>query len=198
MGLSSLFGGGAEEVKPTRAEKNLAVSAAKKINDRFENFVPMEDSFISQLTPTQGERTALRGRGVSDVQQATKGGDQNLVRTSGGQAGQGSTVIKRARLADARGGAVGESTAGADASLRARQIGGLTKMAAFGRGLQDQNSVSLRSAATSATSSALSKLDKSVTDRGTLISGIGTFAGSAIGNYDTAQAIRNKGKAEEG
>lgn len=174
-----MSGGGAPEVEVTAQERALAVDAAEKYNDYQQNFVPLENSFIAQLTPTKGEAEAQRGAAVADVAQAAKGADQRVVAGSKGQSGQGKSIMARAGLSGRTGQARGEAAVGVDKALRDRELGGLSKMASFGRGLQDMTSVSLRQAGQRASAEAINKANvESSSD-----SGLGTLVGTAAGTY---------------
>jgi len=172
-------GGGGGEVEQTQQEKELAFTAASDFNYYKENFVPLENSFIAQLSATDGEANMQRGIGASDVEQAFKGSDAKVVAGSKGQQGQGKSVMARAGLSDSKGTARGEAVAGADAAMRNRELSGLTKMAAYGRNLADTNSVTMRDAANTATSNAINKAQNDQAESGQL----GTFLGSAVGTY---------------
>lgn len=186
-----LFSSSAPKIRPTPAERQLAESGAKKFNDHQDNFVPLENSFISSLKATGGETVAQRGVGTADVAQATKGTDQKLVAAAKGQAGQGKSVIARSKLSDAVGQGRGQAAAGADKSIRDREITGLTKMSAFGRGLQDLNSVSLQERASQQTSLAISNINREVAGDQNLSAGIGTAIGTFAGNFDTVQGVKD-------
>lgn len=172
--------GGPGKTKATAQEKALAGNAVHRFNEHRANFVPMEDSFIASLKASDGQRDMHVGEAISDVQQAMKGKDQAVVNASKGQAGQGKSVMARADLSRKTGAARADVEAGTDANLRTREMKGLTKMAAFGRGLQDMNSVSLGDAASTSTSNALSKLDTKVKGNAATVSALGTFAGTAM------------------
>jgi len=174
-----MSGGGAPTIKPTAEEKALAIDAVEKYNDYQQNFVPLENSFIAQLTPSKGEANAQTGAATSDVAQASKGVDQKVVAGSKGQSGQGKSIIARAGLAERTGTARGEAAVGIDKALRDRELGGLTKMSAFGRGLQDMNSVTLRNAGQRASSEAINKANVEAQND----SGLATLVGSALGTY---------------
>jgi len=174
-----MSGGGAPEVGPTAEERALAIDGVEKYNDYQQNFVPLENSFIAQLTPSKGEENAQTGAATSDVAQASKGVDQKVVAGSKGQSGQGKSIIARAGLSDRTGAARGEAAVGIDKALRDRELGGLTKMSAFGRGLQDMNSVTLRNAGQRASSEAINKANVEAQND----SGLATLVGSALGTY---------------
>ena len=185
-------GGGAPEVEVTEEERQLAITGAEKWNDYQENFVPLENSFIAQLTPSKGEANMQRGIATSDVAQSFKGLDQKVVAGSKGQSGQGKSIIARAGLGDKQGAARGESATGTDKALRDRELGGLTKMSKFGRDLQDMNSVTLRGAATDATSAAINKAQNDATNDQGLATLVGTAAGTYLGHKDNVDMLKKK------
>lgn len=185
-----LFSSSAPDIEPTQAETALAADAAEKFNEHQQNFVPLEDSFIAQLKATDGETTQQKGIGVADVAQHAAGGDQAIVKASKGQAGQGKSVIARSKLGDAIGVGRGTAAGGAEKGLRDREIAGLTKMSAFGRGLQDLNSVSLQSAAANQTKMAISDVDRQVAKDTNMAAGLGAAIGTFAGNFDTIQGIK--------
>ena len=189
-----MSGGGAPEVEITAQERALGRDAAEKYNDYQKNFVPLENSFIAQLTPTKGEAQAQTGAATSDVAQAAKGADQKIVAGSSGQSGQGKSILARAGVSTRTGTARGEAVVGVDAALRDKELSGLTKMAAFGRGLQDQNSVSLRSAASDASSMAINKANNEAKEDEGLATLVGTAVGTYAGQKDNVGMLAAKAK----
>jgi hypothetical protein len=187
-----MSGGGAPEVEITAAERALSRDAAEKYNDYQQNFVPLENSFIAQLTPTKGEAQAQRGAATSDVAQSAKGTDQKIVAGSKGAGGQGKSIIARAGVSTRTGTARGEAVTGMDRAMRNKELSGLTKMAAFGRGLQDQNSTSLRSAASDASSMAINKANIEAQDDRGLGTLVGAAAGTYLGQKDNVDILKKK------
>ena len=187
MGLFG--GGGAKTPKATAQEKALATDAVIKFNDHQRKFVPLEDSFIASLEASKGERRSARGTVASDVAQATGSADRGIVAGSRGADAQGKSVLARAGVSSAAGIARGEAVGGANAALRTREMTGLQKMTAFGRGLQDMNSLSLGDASRTASGDAISKLNTKVTNRGTMMDGLGNFAGTAMGNIGAMDSL---------
>lgn len=170
--------------KPSAEEKALARNAAKDWNDYQQRFVPVENSFIAELTPDKGEVAQLRGRQAADIAQAQKGADASLVSASAaGGLGAGRSVM--ARHSQSLGGAKARSGAvtGADTALRNRKLAGMMKMAAFGRGLNDSRQVSSISAAGDATSRYVGDIRNDTFLRGERLGAIGTAAGTAMSSY---------------
>jgi len=190
--------GGAGKVKATAQEKALANDAVFRWNEHQQNFIPMEDSFISSLKASDALRAEAKGEAVSDVEQAMKGKDQALVKGARGTVSQGKTTLARAGMSSAKGDARGEVLAGTDSALRTREMKGLTKMASFGRGLQDMNSLSMADAATTSTSNALHKLSSKTAGKAATISALGTFAGTAMGNVGTMESLKEQVAAKYG
>jgi len=181
--MSIFGGGGSTDVKPTAEEKALATDAAVKFNDYQLRYVPLENSFISELTPSSGDVTRLRGSATTDVEQAAKGSDRAAVAGSGGAFGQGRTVLTRAGMASNRGIARGMATAGADMSGRQQELAGKTKMAAFGRNLQNDTTLSLSNAARISSQAAINEVNGNVAARGNTMDMLGTAAGTGLGVY---------------
>lgn len=169
---------------PTAEERALAKDSAIAYNDHQRMYVPLENSFISSLTASEGERADLRGAQVADIESAMKGQDQAVVGSTlatGAGLGSGKSVMERAGLTDAKGYARGQGVAGADSALRTRETTGMAKMVAFGRGLQDVNRVTSIDAARDATSQAIDATRNAVENQGSfynmLGTGVGVFAG---------------------
>jgi hypothetical protein len=187
------LGGGAPKAPEASAQEvALGKNAVTRFNQHQQTFVPLEDSFIASLTPTAGEVDQTRGIATSDVAQAMKGADQGIVSGSGGQAGQGKSILARAGVATQAGIARGEAATGADAALKDREMKGLTKLSAFGRGLQDMNRVSLTDAAKSSTHAAIDKLNNKVRNQGSSLDAAGTFMGSALGNIGSMDSLKTQ------
>jgi hypothetical protein len=169
---------------PSAQERQLSKQAVTDFNYHQANYVPSENQFISNLTPSQGETDALRGQQVADVALATKGQDQNVVANSGrvGLA-SGKSVLARHDLSTAEGTAKATGTTGADLALRDRRLTGLTKMVAFGRGLGDMNRLQSTGLARTQTAAGIAKMNQEVTDRGSKLNMIGTALGTGMSFY---------------
>lgn len=185
-----LFGGGDTDVDPTKTEKQLAADSARQHNDHQTRFMPLENSFISSLTPSAGESAQRRGEATSSLAQAAKGADASLVRRSAG-ANDGRSLMARALTSTDVGTARGNAAAGADALMRTKELTGKTKMVAFGRGLQDMNRLSLTDRAQQQTKSAITELNDRVTQRGQMFDAVGNFAGTAMANTGSMSTLRS-------
>ena len=178
-----MSGGGNTDVKPSKQEKTLAQDAVKSFNDHRERFVPLENSFISEMKLDSGQRREGRGIQTSSVAQGTGHMDREIVTQSRGQTGEGKNIMARSNMASAIGEARAGAATGSDMALRQRELAGYQKMMAFGRELEDTSSLTLADAGRNKTQANLGKVQNSMTKYSSTMSGLGQMAGAASGAY---------------
>ena len=167
-----------EAARGSAADQALARNAALDFNDYQARFVPVENSFISALTPTEGDKQHARGRAISDAVQQTNGAHGRIDSRSN------ASIFGRAESRMAEGIARGRVARASDQILESRKLTGLAKMAAFGRGLSDINRVTPLGAARDSTAGIISDTFRKVDERGSRLNMIGTGLGAGIGSYD--------------
>lgn len=177
---------------PTAAERAEASSAAHKFNDYQQRFVPLENSFISEIQTSDADRASLRGQNTADVAQALAGQDQNLVRSSASGLASGKSVMARAGLAGAGAEAGGEARSNADATLRMREQTGLLKMAGFGRDLADTNSITLGKLAGTQNADSIDRLRSKTERMGQNFQAVGNFVGTTLSNLDNMDKLKTR------
>lgn len=168
-------GGGGGSQKPTDEERGLARDAARRWNDYVDRYVPVENEFMRRLEVTPNMEAGARGQMHADARQAQGqlAGDMHLGMSNQGVApGSGRAVMARGDLEGATLAASGLAGANKVQGLYDRRLAGQAKMAAFGRGLQDQASMSLAQAGARATDAGTRALGQRVDGRGNLMAGL--------------------------
>lgn len=181
--------------KATEQEKALAERGANEFNDFVTRGVPIARKFSDLITnPRHAAR--LAGQANAEVAQAFAGEDAEGFQTalaSGGVPGSGSTVtaltLPSVKQASASGLATGRSVQAA----KDRELTGLRKAAAFGRGVADTSSVGLRSAADTRTQESIveanARTARYVSNIGAINDVVKSAGGTAIGDYSYGKEL---------
>lgn len=199
----SLFGGGGgKDGKPTAGEKALAVKGANDFNYYQNKFVPLENSFISSLESTGADRRRLGGQGVADVAQQVKGADRAIVNGTLSKMGTGleagRSVMQRAGLRQAEAEPRADAVTGAREASRARELDGMQKMVAFGRGLSDSASLNARNRASNEASAAASKLQNQLDRSDQNMEVLGAAVGGIGSSWNSSSSANNFGSGTNG
>lgn len=128
---------------PTTEEKTLARTGAQQWNDYQQRYVPLEDAYIQQINALPEKTDELTGIASADAWQQFQR-PANSARYG--------TVVD-SYLNQERG--LAAALPAAAQGAKDAQIGGLTKMTAFGRGLADQSLTSMYQIGQSRTQQAL-------------------------------------------
>jgi len=179
--------GKAPKQKASAREKALAERAAREWNDYVTRFAPAEDALLAKLRDTEG--AIERGRAEAGKAAAEAfGGDDAAYMAGGLRVGQalnsGSSVLGLADRVHGLAGAAGQGAAGAERAAKERELKGLLKMAAFGRGLADDSTLSLARAGREETTAASENMFRKI-DRGMWLQrGLGQAVGAGVAGLD--------------
>jgi hypothetical protein len=173
--MSSFFGGSPDDPDPTTQEQALAEVAVKDWNDYKYRYIPVENQYLSRIRATPGDYNSVRGAAVADVQQAVGGQANKIIgQASNSKAGLLDLVL-------ATGQARGNAANQAQLARQTAELRGLSKMAAFGRGLADQSRVGLASTASGANAKNITDLQTDIDNTNMKLEavggGLGTYAG---------------------
>ena len=175
-----------KDPKPTAQERALAEVAAKDWNDYQQRYVPVESQFVDRIRASEGDLASARGSAVADVEQAVAGAGDRII--GSGDATRGAAKMGLADAAIAKGKARGAAVNEATLARENAELRGLSKMAAFGRGLADQSRVGLASVASGANQRNIDDLRTKIAEQNLLIEGIG----GAVGTYAGYKGVFEK------
>lgn len=142
----SVGGGGPEKQEATAQERALATRAAKDWNDYTTRFTPALKAFRSRLSDKDGAVQTGKADASNLAAKAFGGGDTALVAKGlrqGAAPSSGRTVLGLADKADGFATTAGRGSYAAETAADDRELRGLIKLAAHGRGLADENSMAL-------------------------------------------------------
>lgn len=175
------WGGGnsKDKPKPTDQERALADVAARDWDRYKASYVPAENQYVSRLRATPGDFAAARGAAIADVEQATAGAASRII--GAGDISSGRSQMALADLYATKGTARGAAVNQAQLARENVELRGLSKMAAFGRGLADQSRVGLASTAAEANQKNIDELRNKISEQNALLEGASGLAGAYAG-----------------
>jgi len=182
--------------KASEHEKALTKDAASRWNDHVTRYVPVENEFIKRSKATADKVMAARGIANADAGLAmgkVKQQQELGLASQGAAPGSGRAVMAGADLTEAYAEASGAGQAGMQQAVFDQQQNATVKMAAFGRGLQDQSALGLGNAARTAQQGVMEGFERKIDRRNFNMSTAAGLAGFAVGGMNTGGAAGSKG-----
>lgn len=193
-------GGQQQQQAPTPQEHALAETGAKEFNRYVDAFVPATADYIDATSSKESDRLSLASGIAGEVAKTTAGRGTDAGLTGAGLRSGLSPSSGRIALgvSDASRGfttGVAKGVASLRPALLDREVKGVQKIVASGRGLADQSTAGLASAGRLSLSSAMSEADaayaKKQADLGLrqgIVSGLAT-AGGAYARYKQPERV---------
>lgn len=178
--------GGDPEVKETPEEKELAGIAMEEWNAFQEDFVPLENQFISAVQMSPDDVEYVRGEAVGTAgTEIDRGGEKVEERAlaQGMQPGSGRFKATLGDIAAARANAAGRADVNASLTADRLHQQGLSTALAVGRGQQSQAQLGLRQAASEAGQDAIIGAQNDQLRSESTAQAIGTAVGMGAREY---------------
>lgn len=163
---------------PSAQEQALAQRAVAEWEDYKQRFAPRERQFRDLLTRGQDSKIAQL-EGEASASAAAGAVDEMRTARTGAILEGRNPNLAAAGLGLMQASATGQGASAAASAVKDRELKGLLKFSAFGRGLADQSNLGLRSAARDATQLALDKLRAEQTISGAQAGMLGNVLGGA-------------------
>lgn len=182
----------AQQQGPTPQEHALAETGAKEFNRFADAFLPATADYIDATSSKESDRLSLASGIAGEVAKTTAGRGTDAALIGGGlrsglspSSGRATVAVSDASRAFASG--VSGGLAALRPKLLDREVKGVQKVVASGRGLADTSTAGLASAGRMAASEALSKADAAFTEkqasmglRQGIISGLASAGGAYV------------------
>jgi hypothetical protein len=144
----------------------------------LKNYVPASDQLLAQTAVNQSDISRAAGQASAAASGAFAAPGMVL---GGGTRPGGTTVRDAGRSSDAMSAAVARGVSAADRQAKMREIQGKLRVAALGRGIADNSTLSLADAGRTATANAIADEQQRTDLTHALVSGAASGAGMYLG-----------------
>lgn len=182
------YKGSAPKVYETPEEQALAEVAARKWNHYQENYVPLENYFMAQTEKENAPGAykmasgAAASAGANEFSRASQQASQSLA-SRGINPNSGAFGISQGSISASQGASTGTNMARAQTAQQTRYVGGLSNIAAMGRGNATEAQQGMTDIAANAQRDAINAAESSWNSTAARRGALGTVAGGISEMY---------------